>query len=78
MKLLPKRMIVACAVAALTAIAALTHGQGSRTLQKNPNLTCKTTKIAAVHNKPSKDQDVQMPQHKIVESNDARRLVKYW
>lgn len=62
MQLLPKRMLVAYTVAAQAGIGDLLYKQAFRT-QEDSNFECLTSPIAAFHNVPTQDREVQMIQH---------------
>lgn len=64
-QLLSKRMVLAYAVAAPAVIVDLPNEQASRILQEDSNLACPTSKIAALHYKPTEDRKAQMTLHKI-------------
>lgn len=77
-QLLPERMVVAYAIAALTAIATLPHKQTGCTTQEELNPVCPITSIAAVYYRPTEDRETQMTRHNIAESKDFQPLPQDW
>lgn len=78
MQLPPKRLVMSYAVPALSIIVDVPYEQASPDLQQNSNFACPTSTITALHYKPTKDQEVQMPLQKIVESKYFQRFTQDW
>lgn len=71
-----KRMVVAYAVTARAVIADLTYKQASCTSQKDSNIACLTSAVAAVSNKSTEHREVQEKQRKIKKWKDSQRLAQ--